>query len=144
MLDAIQNFKHSQDVIFNSIEFFMDEKKDKSRYKEHELSISHSEESDYYSDDLKREEWAEKTFNDTNQLVKSVWENFYGTFANFLELVKDKPEMKSLAFKLDFNEYYKDKDIRFFKRTVNYKEFMNNRRSGGGGGSYLGGMDIEN
>jgi hypothetical protein len=52
--------------------------------------------------------------------------------------------MKSLAFKLDFNEYYKYKDASYFNNDKgrNYGEFMNGRGNGNGGGSH-GGMDIE-
>lgn len=48
--------------------------------------------------------------------------------------------MKSLAFKLDFNEYYKYKQPTYFKKSQNYGDFMNNRRQGGGDN---GSMDLE-
>jgi hypothetical protein len=48
--------------------------------------------------------------------------------------------MKSLAFKLDFNEYYKNNESTYYNRTTNYGDFMNDRRAGGSNG---GEMDIE-
>jgi hypothetical protein len=80
---------------------------------------------------------------DTDRLVKDIWRNFLKTFMIFLELVKQRPDMKSLAFKLDFNEYYKYKTSIAYDKSRGYRDVMPGKNGGFFGGASNGGMDLE-
>ena len=145
LLSMIVNFKHTQDLIFTTLHENQSMEKQERFKKERELSLSDSQDESYTSNDPGLEETRQKQkrlLKDTDKLVKDIWKNFLKTFMVFLELVNQKPDMKSLAFKLDFNEYYKYKTSVAFDKSRGQGNVAYGKNGGNLGGS-TGGMDLE-
>ena len=76
----------------------------------------------------------------TTALIEQISKQFRDGYEKLLTMMENNEKTKNLAFKLDFNEYYKYH--RMQKRSkLGFKSFIDNQNHYQAGG---GGMDIEN
>lgn len=128
ILEAVARFKNTQDVIFVNLKDQQARALEREKILDTELLSD--EEEDYSIERADIQQMREHytiLFAQTNALIGEIWRGFKDTFDIFLQLLEKDEQMKSLALKLDFNEYYKyNRSTQ--RNRMNFDGFMENGR----------------
>jgi gamma-tubulin complex component 3 len=107
LMETIERFNTTQSNIMLALE---------SKQQEHAREKMDEESQDYdYDDDSQGRPRDEKRDNfrdlikNNNNLISELWHSFRSGVDAFLEYLERDQKMKTLSFRLDFNEYYKNR-----------------------------------
>jgi gamma-tubulin complex component 3 len=107
LIDSIVNFNKTQGIIFMHLEEELQRNMEEHKYgEENSLEESEQQSSGFIEE---RKEGSRDLMKENNHLINKLWKGFKTGFENFLDLLEKDPKMKTLAFRLDFNEFYKSR-----------------------------------
>lgn len=128
LLELVDRFKYSQ----QSINFQINDHISKKEEIEQKIRENGSEIDDTLMDEennLDNQGWQEKqleSYVKANKTIDDIWNSFKLTLHGFLDMIEASMHLKELSIMLDFNEYYKQNNIRPRTR-INFDDLTKNR-----------------